>query len=143
MANRRFARHFVSRLIYTLPSGRIRRATCEIRVVLLQIDYRKNGYVKYHLRRVDAGSSECDRHSRASNASRVGTHANRHRFQRRGISVCLDNHRVCHLDPRHSWHHLHLRVLVQVSRSFPLVTTCMIAVSNGISFVSPNLPLMR
>lgn len=132
MPNRRFARDFVSRLIYALPSARIRRPTREIRVVLLQIDHRENGYVKYHVRRVDAGSSECDRHSRASNASRVSTHADRHRFQRRGISVCLDNHRVCHLDPRHSWHHLYLRFLVQVSCSFPLATTCMIPVTNGI-----------
>lgn len=127
MTNRRFARDFVSRLIYALPSARIptRRPTCEIRVVLLQIDYRENGYVEYHVRRVDAGPSERDRHSRASNASRVGTHANRHRFQRRGISVCLDNHRVRHLDPGHSWHHLYMRLLVQVSCSFPPVTTCM------------------
>lgn len=81
----------------------------------LQIDIRQDGHVEHHFRRVHVGSSQRDRHPRASDATGANTNSDRHCFQRRGLPVCVDHHRLRHTDSRRCWYSLHLRVLVQVS----------------------------
>lgn len=87
----------------------------EINGCALQIDIREDGHVEYHFRRVHVGSSQRDRYPRASDATGTDTHSDRHCFQRRGVPVRVDHHRLRHTDSRRCWYRLHLRILVQVS----------------------------